>query len=43
MNENGNEIQKKGIDKLPDQVGSTERELTAEGLLIASPALLGFT
>lgn len=42
MDENGNEIQKEDIDKLPDQDETSEREFTAEELLTASPVVLGF-
>lgn len=42
MDENGNEIQKEDIDKLPGQDETTEREFTDEELLTASPVVLGF-
>lgn len=42
MDENGNEIQKEDIDRLPGQDESVEREFSAEELLIASPVVLGF-
>ena len=43
MDENGNEIQKEDIDRLPSQTdGSDTREFTEEELLIASPVVLGF-
>ena len=42
MDENGNEIQKEDIDRLPDEDDSVERQFSAEELLIASPVVLGF-
>ncbi|MCJ1462495.1 hypothetical protein MMC07_001097 [Pseudocyphellaria aurata] len=42
MDENGNEIQKEDIDRLPGQDDAVEREFSAEELLIASPVVLGF-
>ena len=42
VDENGNEVQKESIDKLPGQEGTAEREFTEEELLIASPVVLGF-
>lgn len=42
MDENGNEIQKEDIDRLPGQDEAVEREFSAEELLIASPVVLGF-
>lgn len=42
MDENGNEIQKEDIDRLPGEDDTVEREFSAEELLIASPVVLGF-
>lgn len=42
MDENGNEIQKEDIDRLPGQDETADREFTDEELLIASPVVLGF-
>lgn len=42
MDENGNEIQKEDIDRLPGQDETAEREFNDEELLIASPVVLGF-
>ena len=42
MDENGNEIQKEDIDRLPGQDETIDREFSAEELLIASPVVLGF-
>ena len=42
IDENGNEIRKEDMDRLPGQDGATERTFTDEELLIASPVVLGF-
>lgn len=42
MDENGNEIQKEQMDRLPGPDRIVEREFSDEELLIASPVVLGF-
>ena len=42
LDENGNEVQKEDIDRLPGQEEASDREFSEEELLIASPVVLGF-